>query len=85
MTELSFKEDDRQKFVEFLNIIAKNAVFTLKTDEIISYFRLLSHMQQSILPKINANILEIIKVSEAKPEEVKQPKARASKASASEG
>jgi hypothetical protein len=64
--ELSFKEEDKQKFVEFLNIVAKNATFTMKTDEIINYFKLLSFMQNSMLPKINANILEVIKVQEAK-------------------
>lgn len=65
MTDKSFTTDDKQKFIEFLNIIAKTASFSMKTDEIISYFKLLAHMQQSILPKIDANILEIVKVVEA--------------------
>ena len=64
MTDAHFNEVDKQKFIEFLNIVAKNASFTMKTDEIVSYFKLLAHMQQSILPKIEANILEIIKVVE---------------------
>ena len=66
MTELSFKEEDKQKIIEFLNIVAKNATFTMKTDELIIYFKLLSFMQNVILPKLDANILEIIKVQEAK-------------------
>lgn len=59
MLELKFNEEDKQKFVEFLNSVAKTAEFKMNTNELISYFRLLSHMQQVILPKINANILEI--------------------------
>jgi hypothetical protein len=68
MGEMSFNEDDKKKFVEFLNIVAKNATFNVKTDEIIAYFKLLSHMQNSLLPKISANILEVVKVVEAPPE-----------------
>lgn len=75
MNELSFKEEDKQKFIEFLNIIAKNATFQMKTEEVISYFKLLAHMQQSILPKIQANILEVIKVHEAE-KETKEPKTK---------
>lgn len=66
MGEMSFKEEDKQKIIEFLNIVAKNGTFNLKTDEIISYFKLLVHMQNVILPKVQANILEVIKVTEAK-------------------
>jgi hypothetical protein len=69
MTELSFKEEDKQKVIDFLNIVAKNATFTMKTDELIVYFKLLSFMQNALLPKLNANILEIIKVQEAKPQD----------------
>ena len=79
MTDLAFTEEDKQKVIEFLNVTAKNATFTLKTDEIISYFRLLAHMQQSILPKISANILEVIKVHEI-PKEVQSPEAKEPKA-----
>ena len=68
MTDSSFTEIDKQKFIEFLNSIAKNASFTVKTDELIAYFKLLAHMQQSILPKIEANILEVVKVVESKEE-----------------
>jgi len=64
MSESNFNEDDKKKLIEFLNIVAKNASFTLKTEEIINYFKLLSHMQNSILPKLDANILEVIKVQE---------------------
>ena len=76
MGEFSFNETDKQKFVEFLNMVAKCATFEMKTDEVIAYFKLIAHMQQSILPKINANILEIIKVEESKelPPAIKESK-----------
>jgi len=60
-----FTEDDKQKFIQFLNYIAKNAEFTLKTQEIIEYFKLLTHMQKEILPKIESNIFEVKKIVEA--------------------
>ena len=70
MTEGKFSEEDKEKFVEFLNLIHKNAKFEFTQQELISYFTALSHMQKSILPKINANILEVIAVHE----EEKKPK-----------
>lgn len=62
-------EEDKKKFIEFLNIVATNAEFKMKTSEIISYFKLLSYMQQTLLPKIDANILEFKRVIE--PQETK--------------
>lgn len=62
MDKNNFNEEDKKKFVEFLNMVAKHASFHLKTDEIIYYFKLLSYMQQTMLPKIDANILEIRKI-----------------------
>lgn len=69
MGEMNFTEEDKQKFVEFLNMIAKNARFDLNTVEIIQHFKLLSHMQQKILPKIEANILEVKRIVDTKKEE----------------
>ena len=66
--ENGFKEEDKQAFVEFLNLIAIKASFNLNTQEIIKYYKLLSKMQQELLPKIEANILEVVKVVEAKKE-----------------
>lgn len=62
MTPGSFTEEDKKKVIAFLNMIATYATFTLKTPELIQYFKLLSHMQQTVLPKIDANILEILAV-----------------------
>lgn len=67
-SELYFNEEDKQKFVDFLNVIAKSAKFEFKTEEVINYFKLLAHMQQKILPKLDANILEVKRVIEAKKE-----------------
>jgi hypothetical protein len=66
--ENKFTEDDKKKVIEYLNKIAKHAKFNLDTIELIEYYQLLSHMQKIILPKIEANILEITKIVEAKPE-----------------
>jgi len=63
--ENGFKEDDKKKIIEFLNIVADKSVFTLNTNEVIKYYGLLSYMQKDLLPKINDHILEVIKVVEA--------------------
>lgn len=72
MTEGKFNEQDKEKFIEFLNSVAKYAKFELNTQELIAYFKLLTHMQTQILPKINSNILEVKKVVEAPKEEPKK-------------
>lgn len=66
MGDNNFTEEDKQKVIEYMNMTAASGKFTLSTSEIINYFKLLSHMQKSILPKIDANILEIKRVVEAK-------------------
>lgn len=66
MSEMNFNEEDKQKVIEFLNMNAKSAKFEFNTQEMIQYYKLLSHMQQRILPKIEANILEVKKVIEPK-------------------
>ena len=64
MTDMRFTEEDKQKLIEFLNIVAKHAKFTFDTTEVIQYFKSLSHMQTKILPKVEANIFEIKRVIE---------------------
>lgn len=66
MFELKFNEEDKKKFIDFLNMIAKHAKFEMNTQELIEYFKLLSHMQTKMLPKIDANILEIKRIVEPK-------------------
>lgn len=76
MSVSNFTEDDKKKLIEFINVVAKNASFTMKTDEIIAYFKLLAHMQNTILPKVEAHILEVIKVIEPEKEPVIENEAR---------
>jgi len=61
----SFTQDDKKKVIDFLNFIAKKAQWETNTQEVVEYFKLLSFMQQTLLPKIDANIIEIVKVVEA--------------------
>jgi len=63
-----FNEDDKKKFIDYLNSVADSAKFEMNTQQLCDYFKLLAHMQQVILPKINANILEVKKIVEAAPE-----------------
>jgi len=62
----AFTEEDQNKVIDFLNMIAVNAKFNLGTKELIQYFGLLSHMQKVILPKIQGHILEVKAVKRAK-------------------
>jgi len=65
----NFTEDDKKKVIDFLNAIATKASFNeMNVQDVISFFKLLSHMQTVILPKIDANILEVLRVVEAKEE-----------------
>ena len=67
MQNNSFTEDDRKKVIEFLNIVATHARWDMDTQEVISFYKSLSYMQQVLLPKINASVLEVVEVTE--PEE----------------
>jgi len=61
----SFSEEDKAKFIQYLNMVSKFAVFNnMKNEDIIQYFKLLNYMQISFLPKIEKNIFEVKKVIE---------------------
>jgi len=64
----NFNEEDKQKVIKFMNIVAKNAKFTMDTAEIIEYFKLLSFMQQGLIPKIDRHCLEVLQVVEPESE-----------------
>lgn len=65
MKENSFKDEDKEKVIEFLNFLAQHAKFDdLNIEKIIKFFKLLSYLQTQIIPKINDHILEIKKVHE---------------------
>jgi hypothetical protein len=76
MSPGNFSSEDKQKVIEYLNIIAKKAVFTLNTQEVIEYFKLISFMQQVLIPKIDNNILEVSRVFEAPKEEVSKEESK---------
>lgn len=63
-----FTEEDRERVVEYLNLVANHAKFTFETKEVIEYFKLLSHMQRVILPKIEAHVFELKEIQKAQKE-----------------
>lgn len=64
----NFKDSDKEKIIEFLNIIASKAKFEFNTQEVIKYYGLLSYIQKELLPKIDSHIFEVKKVIEDKKE-----------------
>ena len=63
--ENKFSEEDKGKVVDFLNMIVKHGRFDMTTLDIIKYFKLLNFMQTDLIPKIDQNVLEIVKYKEA--------------------
>lgn len=58
-----FSEKDKELVIDFLNFISNKAEFNkINTREIIQYFKMLNKLQTEILPKIEANILEVKEV-----------------------
>jgi uncharacterized protein YktA (UPF0223 family) len=66
MDSMKFTEEDKEKVIAFLNSVAKCATFKMDTQELIEHFKLLAHMQSAILPKVEANIFEVKKVTKPK-------------------
>ena len=66
MLEGKFTDKDKEQVVKFLNIVASKAEFKFNTQDAIDYFKCLSFMQQVLLPKIDSNILEVIKIKDHK-------------------
>jgi hypothetical protein len=64
MDKNKFTEDDKKKVIDFLNTVAENGKFEFNTNAAIQYVRLLSFMQQVLIPKIESNVLEIKQVIE---------------------
>lgn len=62
----TFKQEDKEKLTELLNIISQKSEFKVSLPEILKIFKLLAHVQQKILPKIESHIFEIEKVVEDK-------------------
>ena len=72
MNKLNLTDEDKTKFVNFLNMVASHAQFNFNTKEVIEYFKLLNYMQTQLLPKIEANILEVKKVVKPKESTTKE-------------
>lgn len=66
MSDLKFKEADKNKIIDYLNFVSNSAKFNLDTNQCIKYYALLTYMQKELLPKIEANIFEIEKVTKNK-------------------
>lgn len=77
-----FKEEDVNKYVDFLNYIAENAKFDNRTvKDQLEFVRLLQYQQSIILNKMQDAVVGEVKVYEPKAEPVK--KARTSKSKTS--
>lgn len=73
MHSMSLTKDDQEKVIEFMNFVATKAEFkSMSTQEIIEYFKLLKFMQMTLLPKLEANIVEVEEVVHAKKDEEPQ-------------
>lgn len=66
--ENKFSEEDKKKVVQYLNMVAKKAEFNMNTQELIEYYKLLNYMQSELLPKIEANVMEVKSIKEDKEE-----------------
>ena len=66
--ENKFNEEDKDQIIKFLNLVATKATFEMKTSDIIQYFKLLNFMQQTLLPKVDANIMEVRRIIESESE-----------------
>lgn len=65
MDDNNFTEEDYKKVIEFLNFMAQRAEFSnWKTEDTVAHFKLLAYMQQTIIPKIQKHILEVVQVVE---------------------
>jgi hypothetical protein len=59
---MNFNQTDKEKIIEFLNLIALKADFNnMSVKDNIKLFGLLSFMQKTLLDKIDNNLLEVTK------------------------
>jgi hypothetical protein len=70
----NFTDEDKKAVIAFLNFVATHAKFeSVDTKFIIEGFKHLNYMQQVLVPKINANIVEVAGVGTMEPDK-EQPK-----------
>jgi len=78
--ENGFNKDDKKRIIEFLNLMAEKANFDgLKVADIIKIHNALAYMQTNLLPKIDANILEVIQVIEPEKKPARKTPAKGKK------
>jgi len=58
----SINTEDLKKLVDYINMTASKAEFKMNTNEIIKYFQLLTFVQKTLIPKLEANIVEVSRV-----------------------
>jgi hypothetical protein len=72
---MNFNQNDKEKVIEFLNLIALKADFNnMSVKDNIKLFGLLSFMQKTLIDKIDNNLLEVTKYvppAEPKPKKAK--------------
>lgn len=72
---MNFNQTDKEKIIEFLNLIAMKADFNnMSVKDNIKLFGLLTFMQKTLLDKIDNHLLEISKyvpAAEPKPKKAK--------------
>jgi len=73
MIDGKFTKDDKEQIIEFLNRVAKYAKFNdMDMQEVIEFYKNIAFMQKVLLPKIDSNILEFVKVVEKESADVKE-------------
>ena len=74
-----FNQDDKDKLVKFLKMIKDKARFEHTATEAVEFVQAWLFVEQTILGKINANIMDGMKVHEAPKEEMKKKATKKSK------
>ena len=61
--EGKFNKEDKENFIHFVNFVYKHAEFNkLSAKDTVTFAKLINYMETKVLPKIDANMLEIIDV-----------------------
>jgi len=64
--ENKFTKEDKEKLIEFINFLAtKCKLDGITISDNIKFYGLLSFVQKELIPKIENNILEVVKVVES--------------------
>ena len=75
--ENMFTAEDVKKLKRFMDLIGANAEMTVKIGPMMESSNLIGYIMRDLIPKIEANILEIKQVVEPSPEELAEAAASA--------